>query len=72
MEATCVARRLLLDVEYSMMFKLLAFNLSFGCPPSTLTMYVSKALKRNIHMLIENYRAMRKLLETKVKKKLTR
>jgi hypothetical protein len=31
-----------------------------GCPPRTLTMYVSKAINRNIHILMENYDAMRK------------
>jgi hypothetical protein len=44
--------------------------LTFGCPPSTLTTYVSKALNKNIRMLIENYRAMKKQIETKVKKEL--
>jgi hypothetical protein len=39
-----------------------------GCPPSTLTTYVSKDLNRNIRMLMENYRAMRKRSEIKVKK----
>jgi hypothetical protein len=31
-----------------------------GCPPSTLTTYVSKSLNRNICMLMENYGAMKK------------
>jgi hypothetical protein len=49
---------------------------SFHClpcwyPPSTLTMYVSKVINKNICMLVENYRAMRKRSETKVKKELT-
>jgi hypothetical protein len=39
-----------------------------GCPSSTLTTYVSKALNKNNHMLMQNYCAMRKQLETKVKK----
>jgi hypothetical protein len=47
-------------------------RLPFRCLPSTLTMYVSKALNRNIRMLIENYRAMMKQSKTKVKKELTR
>jgi hypothetical protein len=34
-------------------------------------MYVSNALDKNIRMLMENYRAMRKQSKTKVKKKLT-
>jgi hypothetical protein len=42
-----------------------------GCPPSTLTTYVSKDLNRNIRMLMENYRAMRKRSEIKVKKEFT-
>jgi ribosomal protein L18E len=45
--------------------------LPFGCPLSTLTMYVSKALNRNIRMLVETYRAMRKQSKTKVKKEIT-
>jgi hypothetical protein len=45
--------------------------LPFGCPPSTLTMYVSKALNKNIRMLVKNYRATRKRLKTKVNKELT-
>jgi hypothetical protein len=47
-------------------------RLPCGCPPSTLIMYVSKVINRNICMLMENYCAMRKPLETKVKKELTR
>jgi hypothetical protein len=48
MEAACVARSLLWDAEYTMMFKSSVF-----------------------HMLMQNYRAMTKQSETKVKKELT-
>jgi hypothetical protein len=38
---------------------------------STLTTYVLKAPNKNICMLMDNYRGMRKPSETKVKKELT-